>query len=95
MCSGGPVAIDLGQQTREPVDVTMRIGGQSGAAVVDGYVERTLFFAAGRIDGSISFSDSHNVSATCTAVQWIMQPVAGIFGPAAVAAPLLTAPGPK
>jgi hypothetical protein len=77
-------ATDLGQQSREPVDVTMRIGGQTGAAVLDGYVERSLFLASGRISGSISFSDSQNAAATCTAVQWLMQPVAGIFGPVAI-----------
>jgi hypothetical protein len=86
-------ATDLGQEARAPVDVTMKIGDQSGAAVVDGYVERTLFLASGRIDGSISFSDSQNATATCTAVQWLMQPAAGIFAQVAIAAPKLIAPG--
>jgi hypothetical protein len=88
-------AIDLGQEPRAPVDVTMKINGQSQSAVLDGYVERTLVLAAGRIDGSISFSDSQNATATCTAAQWLMQPAAGIFGAAAIAAPLLAAPGSK
>lgn len=89
------VAVDLGQQFREPVDVTIRVGGPTGAAALDGYVERALLLASGRISGSISFSDSQNATATCTAVQWLMQPASGIFAPAAIAVPLLTAPQPK
>jgi hypothetical protein len=72
-------AIDLGRGQLAPVDVRINVAGNGGSAALTGYVERTAFFATGRLSGSITFADSQNATASCTAIRWTMQPTTGVF----------------
>jgi hypothetical protein len=71
-------ASDRGEFLRPPLDVQVSLTGSSGLAVVEGWSHRVAFFAYGRITGSIAFTDSQNAVGSCTAVQWILQPVMGV-----------------
>ena len=58
-------------------DVRVRLTGatENDSAEIDGATESsTSAFVAGRIAGTIRFSDSKGATGTCSAIQWTMQP---------------------
>lgn len=60
-----------------PRDVRARMNGanESEAAQVEGATASPVsVFVGGRIAGTIRFSDSQGATATCSAIQWTMQP---------------------
>lgn len=71
--------IDMGEESRPPKGVTATFTGAGGAAILDGTVQRTAFLTTGRITGGIDFTDGTSTG-VCSAVQWLMSPVSGIFG---------------
>lgn len=76
-------AIDVGSQggVRPPIDVRVEFSGGDGGASLEGVAARFASLSQGRITGAITFTDSQNARGSCTAVQWMMQPVSGLVLP--------------